>query len=206
MAQIESKGHTSKPKTKRQFLPPLQKRIFIYLAKTRPQTINETRKGVRSQYKSSWMALNYLEEKGLVTKIGVKPYRGNEYPCYWLTPAGVFLALVEGINPSSLLTKTIELHPENKTLQCIVEISTVLGTDMYRIAYPAILDKGKLEKDDVALMLAAQLQKNLSFDQISDLIAIMRKYPEQFGDFKEQRSQMLENLKRVESILKSTSE
>jgi hypothetical protein len=73
---------------------------------------------------------------------------------------------------------------------------------MYRIAYPTILSKGKLEKDDVALMFATQLQKDLSLEQIKDLISIMRKYPEQFGDFKDQRDQMLENLKKVELFLK----
>jgi hypothetical protein len=51
-------------------------------------------------------------------------------------------------------------------------------------------------------MFATQLQKDLSLEQIKDLISIMRKYPEQFGDFKDQRDQMLENLKKVELFLK----
>jgi len=45
--------------------------------------------------------------------------------------------------------------------------------------------------------------KNLSLDQIKDLISIMKKYPEQFGDFKDQRDQMLENLKKVELFLEN---
>jgi hypothetical protein len=206
MAQLNEKGHTSKSKTKRQFLPPLQKRIFLCLAKTHPQTINETKDAISGHYKSTWTAFNSLEDKGIITKMGVKTYRGNEYPCFWLTPAGVFIALVEDIKPSALLTKTIEFYAENKTLQCIVEVATVLGTDMYRIAYPSILGKGILEKDDIALMFATQLQKELSLKQIKDLISIMRKYPEQFGDFKDQRTQMLENLKKVELFLKDTNE
>jgi hypothetical protein len=85
-------------------------------------------------------------------------------------------------------------------------VSTVLGTDMYRLAYPAILNKRKLEKDDVAFMMATQLQKDLSLDQIKNLISIMMKYPDQFGNFKEQRDKMLENLKKVELFLKEAAE
>jgi hypothetical protein len=205
MAQPKTQEHTSKSLTENQFLPPLQKNILLCLAGSRPLNKNQTAHAVKKDYKSSWKALNYLENKGIIAEINTGEYHGREYTRFWLTPAGVFIALIEGINPRNLLTKTLEIYPENTTLHCIVEVSTVLGTDMYRIAYPAILSKRKLGKDDVALMLAAQLQKNLSFDQISDLISIMRKYPEQFGNFKEQRNQLLENLKRVESILKDAS-
>jgi hypothetical protein len=84
--------------------------------------------------------------------------------------------------------------------QCIVEASSVLGTDMYKIAYPVILNRRKLENDDISLMMAAQLRKNLSWEQIKGHMSIMKKYPEQFGNFNKQRDQMLENLKKVESI------
>jgi hypothetical protein len=204
MAQPKEKGHTLKPKAKSQFLPPLQKRILLCLAGSHPRNMHETAKAIKGHYKSTWTAFNSLEKKGIIAETDTEEYRGNWYPRFWLTNAGVFIALVEGIKPSALLTKTIEFYPENKTLQCIVEVANVLGTDMYRIAYPTILSKGKLEKDDVALMFATQLQKDLSLEQIKDLISIMRKYPEQFGDFKDQRDQMLENLKKVELFLKDT--
>jgi len=203
MAQPSEKEHTLKPVSESQFLPPLQKSILLCLAKSQPLNKNQTAHAVKKEYKASWNALNSLEKKGLITEIDTGEYRSREYTRYWLTPAGIFIALIEGIKPESLLTKTIKIYPENKTLQCIVEASSVLGTDMYRIAYPAILSKRKLENDDIALMMAAQLRKNLSWEQIRGLISIMKKYPEQFGNFNKQRDQMLENLKKVESILKS---
>jgi hypothetical protein len=202
MTQPKEKAHTLKPLTKSQFLPPLQKRILLCLAKSHPRTINETKGAIKGHYKSTWTAFNSLEEKGIITKIGTKEYRGNEYPRFWLTTAGVFIALIEGVNPKPLLSKTIDTYPENKVLQCIVEVSTILGTDMYEIAYSAILKKRNLEENDTSAMLATQLQKDLSLEQIKELITVMKKYPEQFGHFKEQTDQMLENLKKVELFLK----
>ncbi len=114
----------------------------------------------------------------------------------------MFLALIEGIKPKSLLTKTLEIYPEDRQLQCIIEVSTILGTEMFEIGYSAIVKKRKIEKNDVSTMLAAQLQKDLSLEQIGELISIMKKYPEQFGSFQDQIDQMLENLKIVESFLK----
>jgi hypothetical protein len=84
-------------------------------------------------------------------------------------------------------------HPARKTLDTKL---TVLETDTYRIAYLAVLSKGKLEKDDASAMLGAQIQKELSLEQIKDLILIMKKYPKQFGDFKELTDQAIENLKK----------
>ena len=55
-------------------------------------------------------------------------------------------------------------------------------------------------------MMATQLQKDLSWEQIRDLISIMRKYPEQFGNFKEQREKILENIKKVETFLRDAND
>ena len=47
-----------------------------------------------------------------------------------------------------------------------------------------------------------KMQKDLSLEQIKELIIIMKKYPEQFGNFKEQTNKILKNLKKVELFLK----
>ena len=203
MARLKAKEHTLKTLTKSRFLHPLQKKIFLCLANAHPQTINETKDVIKGHYKSTWTAFNSLEGKGLVLKIDTKEYRGNEYPRFWLTVDGVFFALIEGVNPKALLAKTVEIYPENKILQCMVEASTIFGTDMYEIGYFAVLNKRKLEKSDVSAMFATQLQKDISLKQLKELVTIMKKYPEQFGNLEEQVNQMRENLKRVESFLES---
>ena len=63
MTQPKEKQHTLKPIKKNQYLPPLQKRILLCLAKSHPQTINETVKAIKGHYKSSWTAFNSLEKK-----------------------------------------------------------------------------------------------------------------------------------------------
>jgi hypothetical protein len=52
------------------------------------------------------------------------------------------------------------------------------------------------------MMLGTQLVKDLSMEQIKDLMLILEKYPEQFRNFKEQTNQTLENLKKMELFLK----
>jgi hypothetical protein len=64
MATKKDARHTVFPLSQRDVLPPLQRRIFLYLAEKDPQTINETVKALKRQYKSSWIAFWQLREKG----------------------------------------------------------------------------------------------------------------------------------------------
>jgi len=112
-----------------------------------------------------------------------------------LTPAGVFVALDHGANPKTVLNRTTEVYPDNKMLQCFVELTTYLGTDIYQVGYQAILKKGKLEDSDVSLMLGTGLMKDLSLEKVLSIIALMKKYPEQFSGFKEQIVEIMEKLK-----------
>jgi hypothetical protein len=47
---------------------PLQKKIVLHLAKSEPQTINETVTSIDGHYKSSWIAFNKLEEKQIIKR------------------------------------------------------------------------------------------------------------------------------------------
>ena len=77
----------------------------------------------------------------------------------------------------------------------LVELTTILGTDIHQIGYQAILKKGKLEKSDVSLMLGTVLLKELSLEQVSEIIALMKKYPEQFWRLKKQTGSIGKNEK-----------
>lgn len=200
MIQQKRREQTWMPIKKSQLLPPLQRRIFLNLAKKDPQTINGTAKAVKGHYKSSWLAFNSLEKKGMIRKVTSKKHRGNEYPCFWLTESGVFIALLEGANPATLLEKTLKIYPENKDLQCLLEISPILGTDAYNIAFSAILGKGKLEPIDKSTIMATQMQKKLSFDEAKQITTILKKYPEQYRQFKEKVEQLKENVQIFDSI------
>jgi len=206
MTQPQSEGHTSKALTENQFLPVLQKRILLSLSENQPQSRYSMVKIISGHYKSVWNAFDSLVEKRIITEIDANTYRGREHPMFWLTSGGVFIALAEGIKPKVLLNKTLEIYPEEQLLQFLVDVSTIFGNDMFKIAYQMFLKKGKLEKGDAYALLIAQLQNDLSLDQIKALINIMKKYPQQFRDFKEQTIQTIEKLKRAELFLKEALE
>jgi len=173
----------SKQEVKSNILPPLQKRIILHLAKSGAQTINETDKavsGLEGHYKSSYTALKTLEEKKLVKQTEIKTYRTIEYPRYWLTQAGIFFALVEGADAQTLLERTTKTYPDDKTLQGIVEISPLTGLEGLRIALSAIQDKGKLDNSDMARILLAGAQRDVSIQQFKELFRILRKYPKDY--------------------------
>ncbi len=81
-----------------------------------------------------------------------------------------------------------------------------IGTDVHQIGYQAILKKGKLEKSDISLMLGTMLLRELSLEQVTQLIALMKKYPEQYGDLKQQTDETLEKMKKAELFFKDAFE
>jgi predicted ArsR family transcriptional regulator len=193
---------TSNSELKSEFLPPLQKRILLFLAKNPPMNKHATAKAMNEHTRSTWLSFKSLENTGLIKKIDQRMSLGRERDCYWLTDSGVYLALIEGAKPKKVLDRTKEVYPENRLLHLIIEITAILGTSMHKIAYSAVSAKGKLEQDDKSAMVSAQLQKELSLEQIQELFAIMRKYPEQVGDTQKKIMEMIEKIKKVESFLR----
>jgi len=192
MSTQESKGNN---------LPPLQKRIILHLARNDAQTINETVKRLKGHYKSSWIAFNALEKKGLIKKTDLKIYRNREYPRFWLTQGGVFVALVEGADATNLLQRTLKSYPNDKTLQCCLELSPLLGLEGFKIALSAIQDKGKLDDSDMIKIFLAHAQKEVSVEQFRKLIEILKRYPKEYSRTKELLSQVNKTLTKLESLI-----
>jgi hypothetical protein len=199
----------SAPKGKSNNLPPLQKRIILYLAKHEPKTINEINSGInppsrtKSLYKSTWTAFKALKKKGMTEGVTLKPYRGHEYPLFWLTDLGVFTALVEGADTQDLLEKTIKTYPNNKILQCCLAIAPFIDIEFYRIALSAILNKGKLEQSDLINMVVTQVQKDSSIDQFKQFLGILKKYlpPEEYKKLDNQIKQYADLLKKIGEMM-----
>jgi Tfp pilus assembly ATPase PilU len=206
MSQPIEGEHTLKGVTENQYLPPLQKQILLYLAETPPKSKYGVKIGIKGHYKSVYDAIDDLIEKKILVEIKKEEYRSQEHSVYWLTSGAVFVALVYGANAKTVLNRTIEIYPDNQMLQCFIELTTCLGTDIYQIGYQAILKKGKLEKSDVSLMLGTGLMKDLSLVAVSEVISLMKKYPEQFSGFKEQMVEIMEKMKKTELFLKDALE
>lgn len=181
--------------------PPLQKRIIIHLAQNKPQTINETVKGISGHYKSSWIAFNVLKEKGLIKEVTSKDYRGRQYPRYWLTELGIFLAIYERVNPEVLLRATLEFYPEDKNLQFLIEAVPILGKHALKALYLAVLTKGEIEQRDITSLFAAQMQEKFTPKQKRQFSKIIKKYPEPYQKLRDYINQIQKNLKELSDLL-----
>ena len=181
--------------------PPLQKRIILYLAQSKPRTINETKKGISGHYKSSWTAFKSLKKKGLIKKTTSKNYRGRQYPCFWVTELGIFLALCEGAKSEVLLKKTLEVYPENRDLQFLIEAIPILGKHAFRLLYQVVLTKGEIEQRDITSIFAAQMQEKFTPKQKRQFITVLKKYPEQYQRFVNTINQIHKDLRELSDLL-----
>lgn len=204
MTKPNAPQHTSKRLTKKTFLPPLQKRIFLYLANNDPKDINETVKAIKGHYKSAWNAFNKLEKKNLIKTVSSKSYQGQEYPRYWVSEDGAFIALCEGAKASNLIRRALEIYPERRDLHYLLESVSIVGTEAFNIGYFAFISKGKLEQSDIALMMVTQIQKGLSSDALLRFNKMLEKYPEQRQKFDDFFKEISENMQKLNAQLKKS--
>jgi hypothetical protein len=199
--------HMSLGLVKGDILPPLQKKIVLHLAKSEPKTINETVTALKGNYKSSWIAFNKLEEKQIIQKTDTKSYRGREYPRFWLTPTGVLIALFEGINFEVLLERTLKMYPDDKNIQILLELSPVFGTEVFKLAFLTILKKGKLDEDDLTMIVTAELnspeaQSDFGGRRPEDILAILKKHPVAYENTKKYARRAREKIEKLDSLFK----
>jgi DNA-binding MarR family transcriptional regulator len=174
---------------------PLQRRIILHLAQSKPQTINETAKEISRDWKTSSIAFKKLEEEGLVAKIDKpKYYRHRKFPCLWLKDLGVLRALHEGAKPEILLKTTREIYPNDKGLHFLIEAYPILEKPARDVLYLATLNRGAINQTDLIAIFAAQLQNKLTPKQITQFIEVLKKYPEQ-------HQQTQKNLKELYDLL-----
>ena len=133
---------TPNTEQKSEFLPPLQRRIILFLAGNQPMNKHATAKAMNEHTRSTWLSFKGLENSGLVKKIDQRESLGRERDCYWLTDSGVYLALIEGAESKKILMRTKEVYPDNALLHFIIEIAPIMGTGMHKIGYSAVLEKG----------------------------------------------------------------
>jgi hypothetical protein len=202
MSGENDKEHISFGLNKKDILPPLQKRIVTHLAKTKPSTINETVKAMKGQYKSCWLAFNALEEKHVIKKIDIKSYHGQEYPLFWLTPSGVLIALFEGVSHEVLLEKILQIYPDDKNLQIILEFSPIFGLEVFKIAFLTLQDRGKFDMENIMMMVSIVAKNDFNGKPTEDIIAILKKNPESYENAKKYAKTAFENIKKLNTLFK----
>jgi hypothetical protein len=180
---------------------PLQRRIILHLAQTRPQTINETAKGTSKDYKSSWIAFKKLEKKGLIKNVQKKYYMGNQYPCFWLTEIGILHALYESANPEHLLNQTLKVYPQNKNLQFFIETVPIFGKFIANIFGEDISGNPDEVETHLIKFLSTFLVDPYTQEQITKLKALLKKYPELCQHLLNELEQYAEELKKTVNLL-----
>lgn len=100
-----------------------------------------------------------------------------------------------------LLEKTIKAYPDEKVLQCCLELAPFTGIEGYRVALSAILSKGKFEESDATTMMLTQMEKDLSIKQFKQFLEILKRYPEEYEKLKNQVEQLTEFLDKMKKLI-----
>lgn len=189
----------------------MQKRIILCLAEKGPQTINETKENISSHYKSTWMAFNSLEKKGLIHKTRDKNYRGREYPQFWLTFEGIILSALEEASINSLLKHAKDcLPPENADTDRVlatIESAKHMDRRLLQHTYSILRRKEKLEPMDVVLLtIQAGMIQGITFDegieQIKAIATVFEKYPRLNEELKAARDDMDKVMQEIKKFVK----
>ena len=191
----------SKPQKRRHEFPPLQKLIILHLAHSEPETINQTKKGIRKDYKSTYIALSSLKQKGLVQETKTKKYLNREYPEFWLAEKGIFLALYYEPKPANLLWRATKIYPENKSLHFLIEAAPILGKNALDVLYLAASTDGEIEQDEINHIFGRQLAQKLTPEQIKQFAAILKKYPDQQQKCMNSLNQTKENISKITKLI-----
>jgi len=192
MSKPKTSEHKSKLEIRSDKLPPLQRLIILHLAKSEPQTINETVTAIEKSYKPTWSAFNSLEKKKLIGKAGVKEYRNREYPVYWLTGEGIIAAMLEGADKSLLLEESKRVFPNEEIVHCFVEV-IYTNPKVVQLAHNVVKNKGTIEFADLLTVLVADATSE-DVDTMKKLVVVLKKYPEMYEQAKILIRQMMEQL------------
>jgi hypothetical protein len=204
MTNAKAPQHTAKRLTKKTYLPPLQRKLFLHIANNEPKNINQTVKAVKGHYKSCWSAFKQLEKKKLIKPVESKGSQGQEYPRYWVSEDGAFVALCEGAKAKSVIKRTLEIYPKRRDLQYLLEAVTILGVDAFDVAYFAYVRKGKLEQSDLAIVLATQMQHELSPEGVIKFSELLQRYPEQSQRFVDFFKEVSDNVRKLDTLFKTS--
>ncbi|MFA5364914.1 MAG: hypothetical protein WC325_07015 [Candidatus Bathyarchaeia archaeon] len=197
MSKKKSKEHMSKSKTKGDNLPSLQRAVVLDLAKSEPQTINETVTSIGKSYKPTWVSFNSLEKKKLIWKTGFKEYRGREYPRFWLTAKGIIIAILEGADRILILDESKRLFPEAKILHCFLELVEHLNPMVLQLGLNVVEKKGDMDFAGLMTILISDTTSENDAETMNRIVAVLKNYPQEYEKAKILIQQMINQLNQL---------
>ena len=197
MSKENGSEHMSKPKKKGDNLPSLQLAIVLHLAKSKPQTINETVTSIEKSYKPTWVAFKSLEKKKLIWKTDAKEYRGRKYPRYWLTAKGIIISILEGADRVLILEESKRLFPDVQILHCFLELLEHLNPMVLRLGLNVVEKKGDMNFVGLMTILISDTTSENDDERMQKIVAVLKHYPEMYAQAKILIEHMIEQLKQL---------
>jgi len=200
----------SKKETKHDNLPKHQRRIVLCLAKEGPLIITETNKKLKGEYTSTNRAFHKLEKKGLIQRVGIRPYRGQEFPRYWLTFESIIFSILEGANIDKLLSYAKECLPKNVDTDRVlatIESAKYLDPRLLQHLYSLLRQKEQLQPMDIVLLtIQAGMTQGITFEkgieQMKIIMNVFEKYPRLNKELKDAWKDTKKVIHEVERVVK----
>jgi len=188
----------SKEKPKYNSLPKLQKKIVLCLAREGPMIIRETNTKIKGEYTSTNRAFHELEAKDMITKIDVMPYRGREFPKYWLTIRGLGWALLnnaKALNLKEYALRVSRNDEDRNAIEAYFELRESGGPKAANTFDKFIFLHGKLELTKLLINLLPDML-SINKSETEKLFETAKKYP-YWKLTEETIRKMMNELKRV---------
>jgi hypothetical protein len=86
-------------------------------------------------------------------------------------------------------------------------MSPVFGTEVFKFAFLSILKKGKLDEDDLTMIVTAELnspeaQSDFGGRRPEDILAILKKHPIAYENTKKYAKRAREKMNKLDSLFK----
>jgi len=169
--------------------------------------IRETNKKIKGEYTSTNRAFHELEKKGLIQGVGIRPYRGQEFPRFWLTFESIMFTLLEG-SSKNLFKYAEAFLPENQDKDRIlatIESAEYLDKRLLQGLYSLLRQKDKLEPKDIVLLtiqvgMTQEITEGL--EQMKKIISVFEKYPRLNKELKTAWKDTQKVIHEVEKVVK----
>ncbi len=96
---------------------------------------------------------------------------------------------------------TKQIYPKNETLACYLIVVSKMNPDVIKIAYSAIVAKGKVETIDVINIILTESQTKSSDQQQKEIIDTIKTYPKEYDLFKKRMDKILESLDKLKEMI-----
>lgn len=179
-------------------LPKLQKKIVLCLAKDGAMTMSDINRKIKGENTSTTRAFHELETKEMVTKAGIRQYRGREFSKYWLSIKGLAFAMLNGANPETVKKNALFFNQDDEDKKAI-EVYFGLHSLSPRIANTLdefVLLAGKLDPEELLKQLLP-VMVSLDKTEMKRLFDKAREFPDYWKHTLETLTKFIDTIEKM---------